>query len=115
MTAPSVFLVGPAGFIGKEITPTFLDALRSKQISSLTLLTRDPKSSRYDGARSQGAKVELASFEDKPALVRTLRGGDVVVSCMGTQGDYKKNKHVLMEACTPVPSPVSTRFTHCND
>lgn len=92
-------IFGPLGFIGKEITPTFLDALKSQQISSLALASRDPQSSKFQEARKRGAKIVPTSFDDKAALIETLRGTDVVISCMGTQGDYKKNKHVLMQAC----------------
>lgn len=99
MSSPAVVVVGPAGFIGKEIVPTFVNALQCKQLRSLTLLTRDSSSSKYDAFRQRGALVKQVRFDDKSALVSILRDSDVVVSCMGTQGDYKKNKHILMEAC----------------
>lgn len=103
MSGPSVVIFGPSGFIGKTITPTFLGALKSEQISSLALASRDPKSPKFQEAEKGGAKIVPTSFDDKAALIKTLRGTDVVVSCMGTQGDYKKNKHVLMEACERSP------------
>lgn len=103
MSGPSVVIFGPLGFIGKEITSTFLGAFKSQQISSLALASRDPQSSKFQAARKRGAEIVPTSFDDKAALIKTLRGIDVVISCMGTQGDYKKNKHVLMEACeTPL-------------
>lgn len=92
-------LFGSNGFIGKEILPAFMDALQAREISSLKLATQTPKFSAYDAARSGGAIVCLVNFGDKPSLCRMLEDVDVVVSCMGTGGDSKENKKMLVEAC----------------
>src|SRR5690348_2021255 len=99
MSAPSVAIFGPHGFIGKQVVPAFLDALQKKELSSLKLATRNPTSSAYDAARSQGSNVCLVNFDDKPALCRLLEDVDVVISCMGTGGNYKENKKILVECC----------------
>lgn len=99
MAAPCVALFGPNGFIGKEILPAFLDALQTRELSSLKLATRNPSSSAYDAARSRGAIVCPVDFGDKVSLRRMLEDVDIVVSCMGTGGDYKENKKLLVEAC----------------
>ena len=118
MSTPSVAIFGPLGFIGKEIVPTFLEALQSKQISSLALASRNSASSSFDYAKRQGAKIVATSFENKQELVETLQGTDVVISCMGTQGDYKQNKRVLVEAAAEarvkvyVPSEWGTDHRH---
>jgi uncharacterized protein YbjT (DUF2867 family) len=99
MDAPCVALFGSNGFIGKEILPSFLDALQERALSSLKLATQNPRSSAYDAARNRGAIVCLINFGDKLSLRRMLEDVDVVVSCMGTGGDYKENKKILVEAC----------------
>ncbi|KAA8642792.1 uncharacterized protein ATNIH1004_009544 [Aspergillus tanneri] len=99
MSVPSVAIFGPHGFIGKEIVPTFVEALSKKEISSLKLLTRNPTSSVYNTARSRGASICPVAFSDRPALRRLLEGVDVVISCMGTSGNYKENKKELVDAC----------------
>lgn len=92
-------LFGSNGFIGKEILPTFLNALQTGELSSLKLATQNPKSSVYDAARSAGATVCPINFGDKHSLLQILEDVDVVVSCMGTGGDSKKNKKLLVETC----------------
>ena len=91
-------LVGASGLIGSNVTPSFISALKSGQISSFTVLTRSTTSDEANKLKSQGVDVALADFSSKEALVGTLKGNDILVSCMGTQGDYQKSKDVLVEA-----------------
>ncbi|KAJ5675500.1 hypothetical protein N7462_008397 [Penicillium macrosclerotiorum] len=118
MDAPCVALFGSNGFIGKEILPTFLNALQTRELSSLKLATQNPRSSAYDAARTGGAIVCLINFGDKLSLRRMLEDVDVVVSCMGTGGDSKENKKLLVEACAEanvkvyVPSEWGTDHLH---
>ena len=98
---PSIAIFGPSGnFIGSNVTPSFLEALDMQQISSLKLFTRDPESPQHERFRKGSAQIVKADFGDKSALTDALRGTDIVISCMGTSGDYKKNKETLIEACT---------------
>ena len=95
---PSIALFGPTGFVGKELTPTFLEALDAKQISSLTLLTREPSSSKLDVYRKRSAKILEADLTDVAALAKSLKDVDIVVSALGTKSITKQNKQVLIEA-----------------
>lgn len=99
--ALTIAIVGPTGFIGSIITPTFVKAAKDGEIAQLRLLTTDvkkPKIQKY--VEDGGEQVEAfgINYDQPSTLEDALRGVNVLVSVMGAEGDYSKRKTVLLDA-----------------
>jgi putative NADH-flavin reductase len=94
-SAPSVALIGAAGFIGKPLLSAFIPAAQAGTINRLVILTRHAEKLQ-DVAAS--AEVKEVVFEEKSSLVDALRGVDVIVSAMGMSGDVSAVKKNIVDA-----------------
>ncbi|KAL7273859.1 hypothetical protein RUND412_003257 [Rhizina undulata] len=96
--ALSVAILGATGFIGREITPIFLSALRSHEIACLNILTRNATGIAFEAFKAKGARIYEVDFYNKDSVVEGLKGVDVLISAMGTKGDFEDSNQVLVEA-----------------
>jgi uncharacterized protein YbjT (DUF2867 family) len=86
----TVALVGALGSLGYKILP---ELIASEAITKVHCLSRKP-------LKSSDPKVEYFQVDyKKPETVENaLRGCDVLINTMGTEGNYEQSKHVLVDA-----------------
>ena len=90
----TVALIGSKGSLGYKVLP---ELITSEAIKKIHCLSR--KSST-----SNNAKVEYFQVDyKKPETVETaLKGCDVLINTMGTEGNYEESKHALVDAAAKV-------------
>jgi saccharopine dehydrogenase-like NADP-dependent oxidoreductase len=90
----TVALVGSKGSLGYKVLP---ELVASSAISKIHCLSRK-------SAKSDDAKVEYFQVDyKKPETVeRALKGCDVLINTMGTEGNYEESKHALVDAAAKV-------------
>ncbi|KAI9003201.1 hypothetical protein BC832DRAFT_97397 [Gaertneriomyces semiglobifer] len=105
--APTVALVGATGYIGGMLVPAFLEALHTRSIANLRILTTDASPSRFRKLLRVDSTTEEATptiheidYGNPDSLLAALTGVHVLVSAMGTRGNYEKNKYVLLDAAS---------------
>src|SRR5271155_2916391 len=86
----TVALVGAKGSLGHKLLPELVasDAIKKVHVlSRRTLPNSDPKVDNF--------KVDYSKPEQ---LVAALKGCDVLINAMGTEGNYEQSKHALVDA-----------------
>jgi len=86
----TVALVGVKGSLGYKVLPALLASDAIKEVHCLsrkTIEDTNPKEKNF--------KVDYAKPE---TLEAALKGCDVLINTMGTEGDYESSKHALVDA-----------------
>lgn len=108
--APSLAFIGATGHVGAYIAKDFAAARARGALSALKLLTTRPESLSADAE-----VVRVSSYTDRESLVAALRGVDILVSAMGTQGDYHAAKAALIDAAVDAGIKVRRAVLSCMD
>lgn len=98
--APVVAHAAPNGLLGKSILPIFVAATQDGTISHLKLITRSETDATRKAVAGGAGKVEtsIVSYDDKATLSAALKGVDVLISTMGSQGEAGSAAQMLIEA-----------------
>lgn len=98
--APVVAHAAPNGLLGKSILPIFVAATQDGTFSHLKLITRSETDASRKAAAGGARKVEtcIVSYDDKAILSAFLKGVDVLISTMGSQGEAGAAAQMLIEA-----------------
>src|SRR5271170_3980503 len=86
----TVALVGAKGSLGHRLLPELVasDAIKNVHVLSRRALPNsDPKVESF--------KVDYSKPEE---LIAALKGCDVLINAMGTEGNYEQSKHALVDA-----------------
>jgi len=86
----TVALVGADGNLGYKLLPEFVASPSIKQIHNLS---RKPK--RKDEEKVTNFRVD---YNHPETLVGALKGCQVLVNAMGTQGNFEESKRILVDA-----------------
>jgi len=86
----TVALVGATGSLGQVLFPTLVKSDYIKEIHSLS--RRDLK---LPGSKVKNCQVDYTKPE---TLKAALKGCDVLINTMGTEGNYEQSKHALVDA-----------------
>jgi len=86
-----VALVGASGNFGHKLVPTLA---ADERISEVRCLSRDSVKESGDSK----IKYWRVDYNDSASLEKALKGCDVLVNAMGTNGDYLRNRVLLVDA-----------------
>ena len=86
----TIAIVGATGSLGQVMTPLLEKADSVKAIHSLS--RRDLK---FPGSKVKNFKVD---YKKPETLEAALKGCDVLINTMGTEGNYEESKHALVDA-----------------
>jgi saccharopine dehydrogenase-like NADP-dependent oxidoreductase len=90
----TVALVGSKGSLGYKVLP---ELVASDAIKKIRCLSR--KSSKSDNAKVEYFQVDYKKSE---TVEKALKGCDVLINTMGTEGNYEESKHALVDAAAKV-------------
>jgi uncharacterized protein YbjT (DUF2867 family) len=90
----TVAIVGAKGNLGYKFIP---ELIASDAIKKVHCLSRRAETS--DNSKVQWFKVD---YSEPETVEKALRGCDVLINLMGTQGDYEKAKHTLVDSAAKV-------------
>jgi len=78
-----IFMTGGSGFIGSRVAPLALESGHS--VTVVTAVNNPAEQARCDALTKAGIKVVVAPLEDSNAMMRELRGHDVVIHLAAAQ------------------------------
>lgn len=90
MVMTTVAIVGAAGSLGQVMTPILANSDAVKEIRSIS--RRDLT---FDSPKIKNFMVDYTKPE---TLEAALKGVDVLINTMGTEGNYEQSKHALVDA-----------------
>jgi uncharacterized protein YbjT (DUF2867 family) len=90
----TVALVGAIGTLGSHLLP---ELAASDAINAVHSLSR--RAIPYGGAKVKNFQVD---YKDPKSVEAALKGCDVLINTMGTEGDFHESKHALIDAAAKV-------------
>jgi NAD(P)H dehydrogenase (quinone) len=90
----TVALIGVKGNLGYKIFP---ELVKSDAIAKVHVLSRKKRNS--GGGKVVDFQVD---YHDPASLEMALKGVDTVINTMGTEGDFQKAKHNLIDVAAKV-------------
>jgi saccharopine dehydrogenase-like NADP-dependent oxidoreductase len=90
----TVALIGSKGSLGYKVLP---ELIASDAIKKIYCLSR--KSSTSDNAKVEYFQVD---YKRPGTVEKALKGCDVLINTMGTEGNYEESKHALVDAAAKV-------------
>ena len=86
----TVALVGATGSLGHVVLPTLV---ASDAIKKVVCISR--KARKCDNPKAEYVQADYTKPE---TLEKALKGCDVLINTMGTEGNYEESKHALVDA-----------------
>jgi NAD(P)H dehydrogenase (quinone) len=90
----TVALVGATGSLGHVVLPTLV---ASDAVKNVVCISR--KARKSDHPKAEYIQVDYAKPE---TLEKAMKGCDVLINTMGTEGNYEESKHALVDAAAKV-------------
>jgi saccharopine dehydrogenase-like NADP-dependent oxidoreductase len=86
----TVALVGATGNVGQVLTPILA---KSDYIKAIHSLSR--RNLKFSDSKVKNFVVD---YKKPETLETALKGCDVLINMMGTEGDFEQSKHALVDA-----------------
>lgn len=99
----TVALVGFTGLLGQHVFKELLT--NTKHLKELVLLSRhDNKKAPVKTPDTVASSIAVVNYESKESIQAALEGCSILISVMGTEGDYMKTKKTMIEAAAATTS-----------
>lgn len=98
-SAPVVALLGPNGYLGSGLLPSFVNATQSGDFARLVIVTSKESDSTKKATADVPGKVDVFAVDySKTALKSAFKGVDVIVNTLGGHGAQAPVEKILIEA-----------------